>query len=306
MQHRRGDKRFARTCRQSNQRVVAQGRAHDRTLVAPVVVPLRVREDSHERMRQVTTRRHAFGAFVQPSLEVMDSAPPDHIPPADTLHLRRAGSGDGAGCCGTALRRWVLRGKNHPFQPMLEPHDAQQRYRSTLRHRRRSPRPRRLAPAAVATAVAALALAASAHALATAARAPPAPLPAHALATAARAPPAPLPMTAAGAHAHAPTHVPAPARNLLSARALLTRRGSPASATALKTFHAAVLKTGVCRVKTGRQTFKLVDPRSEPRSVGSPSTQRWNQGRTATGADRVQICPRYAIPPPRARPWPCW
>ena len=97
MQHRRGDKRFARTCRQSNQRVVAQGRAHDRTLVAPVVVPLRVREDSHERMRQVTTRRHAFGAFVQPSLEVMDSAPPDHIPPADTLHLRRAGSGDGAG-----------------------------------------------------------------------------------------------------------------------------------------------------------------------------------------------------------------
>ena len=59
-----------------------------------------------------------------------------------------------------------------------------------------------------------------------------------------------------------------------------------------------VLKTGVCRVKTGRQTFKLVDPRSEPRSVGSPSTQRWNQGRTATGADRVQICPRYAIPPP--------
>ena len=130
-------------------------------------------------------------------------------------------------------KRLGFRGKNHPFQPMLEPHDAQQRYRSTLRHRRRSPRPRRLAPAAVATAVAALALAASAHALATAARAPPAPLPAHALATAARAPPAPLPMTAAGAHAHAPTHVPAPARNLLSARALLTRRGSPASATAL-------------------------------------------------------------------------
>ena len=58
VQHRRGDKRFARTCRQSNQRVVAQGRAHDRALVAPVVVPLRVREDSHTRMRQVTTRCH--------------------------------------------------------------------------------------------------------------------------------------------------------------------------------------------------------------------------------------------------------
>ena len=53
------------------------------------------------------------------------------------------------------------------------------------------------------------------------------------------------------------------------------------------------------------QTFKLVDPRSELRSVGCPSTQRWNQGRTATGADRVQICPRYESlhnPPPLCPP----